>query len=179
MGVFGDSKVNANPLLTGSNIKIDPSLQATLGQIGKGPQNSLQDIFGKVRSQFAADAAGRGVKAPATGSYIDNRLGTTEDLATQHLQNSLESVLGNTAYETAKADRNYQQDYGLAKQVGELNKPSTLEEILSGLGGGAQVGGQFAGLYNASKRPNTSRSQNTDPALSLFDPGSSGYARYS
>lgn len=168
----------SGPPKTAADIRIDPSLQATLGQTGKSVKGSLQDVFGKVRSQYNADASGRGVKAAAPGSYFDTRMGTAQDFANAGVDNSLASVLGNTATKQAISDRDYGQNYDLAKYVGSLNRPSSLEEALSGLGAGARAGGQIYGLSSSGKSPKAVRDPNTDPSLSLFDPGSSGYARY-
>lgn len=142
--------------LTASGVAISPELTAVLGQQGKGPQNSINEVYNRIRSRFGADQQARGMPANPAGSVFGERATAAQGQSNAGLKSSLESVLGNTAYSDAKAQRDYNANTQLAQLVGSLNKPSPLEEALSALSGTAQAGGQFAGLYQAlNKKPQT------------------------
>lgn len=148
-------------MLMAGDVKINKDLSNALGGIGDQQQKSVSDIYAKKRSQLMADARpNAGVLAP--GSYASDRLNTGEGQSMANLRGSLESVLGNTAYADKKSEREYQQNYELAKRIGDLMSPSVYEQVLSGLGGGAQAGGQFYGLYNALNRPQVASAPRTN-----------------
>lgn len=165
--------------VTASGIALDPKLTAILGEQGKGPQNSLNEVYGRIRSRFGADQAARGQAPNPTGGYAGNRFDVGQNQSDLNLRGNLESVLGNTGYSQFKGNRDFQQNMQLAQLTGDINKPSTTEEILSGLGGGAQVAGQFGGLSNAlGSRKKQRPTSNLSDSLSYYDPSSEGYARY-
>jgi hypothetical protein len=151
MNNFGQPESNpalpyrTGPPKTAKDVGIDSSLTKALGTIGTGQQTAITGAYDRARGQAAADAR-------PTGSYYGNRLGTGEALSQGNLKSSLENVLGNTGYADFKGQRDYDENMGLATLTGELNKPTTLEEILAGLNGGAQAGGNLAGLYQALNR---------------------------
>lgn len=130
------------PLFAGG-VKADPILQSALGEVGKKPQNDLRTVFDRARTGFAADRNARGVRG---SDYFDQQINQAQDLSERGLQGNLESVLGNTTYGNFKTQRGYDENEALAREIAELNKPSTLEEVLMGLGGGAKMGGS---LYSA------------------------------
>jgi hypothetical protein len=154
------------PLADPSQIKPDQTLVDALGGIGDTQQNNLNNIFDKARSRYAADSSVRGV---APGSpYAESRFGQAQTMANSGLRGGLEGILGDTSYNDFLGQQGFDQQYGLAAEIGRLNKPSTLEEILGGLGGAAQTGGN---LYGALGQRGSPRSQPmaTRPPLDMYD----------
>lgn len=161
--------------LFAGDIKIDPALRANLGgnnSLGTKSSNSISDLYGRIRQGYTADAKTRGVRP---GSYGTDRLNAMQGASQSNLSDSLEGILGDTAYTNFKADRGYKENSLLAKRIGALNKPNTLEEILGALGVAGKAGGQIYGAY----QPSPGQSSGSLPTnLSLFNP-TNGYARYS
>lgn len=159
---------------TASQIAIPSSLTDVLGQIGSGQQSAISGAYAKKKQQMLADALPGRATVLAPGSYASERLGTGENLSMGNLRSGLEQVLGNTAYGDWKNERDFRQNYELAKLAGELMRPSTVEQVLSGLGGGAQTGGQFMGLYNSLKKPMTPYTPTSTPNYGYYTSGGSG-----
>lgn len=155
------------PAKQASGINLDPKLIDSLGQIGATQKGNISGIYGNMRNQFAADA--RPTKA-GPGSYIDQRLTTGEGLSDANLRGGLEAALGNEAYGDFKSQRDFEQNTALAKLTGDLNKPSSLEQALAGLSGGAQIGGQGYALYQNMKKNN--QTQNPSSGSSSYTPSS-------
>lgn len=135
------------------DIKVDPTLRASLGgnfSLGTAAQKGIGDTFAKRRVQLDADARARGVRPG--GSYAGDRLGSALGLSQQGLKTGLEGILGSTAYEDYGNERGYNENVALANQIGALNKPNTLEEVLGALGLAGRVGGAVYGAYNSVPR---------------------------
>lgn len=166
------------PLADPSQLKPDQTLVDALGGIGEKQQNNLNNIFSKARTTATQDNAARSVGHDTTASpYIENRLATGQTQASSGLRGSLEGILGNTAYEDFQGQQGFDADAALAAEIGRLNKPSTLEEILGGLSGAAGAGGQLYGALG--KRGGSSQKPAPGPNLDLYDPYATGYTRYS
>lgn len=131
-----------------SDVKIDPTLRANLGgnfSPGSRAQTDITDIYGLAKNRLASDAKARGVRPGS--SYADSRLGASLGLSQQGLSTGLEGVLGNTAYQNYGNERSYNENTKLAQQIGALNKPNALEEVLGALGLAGKVGGAVYGAY--------------------------------
>lgn len=173
LNIFGwQSSTPQAPTLSGpptqaSGINLNPTLADTFGQIGTKQQGNIGNVYGNMRTQLAGNKSGSGVTGIAPGSYADQRLTTGQSLADQNLSAGLGSVLGNEGYQSWKNKRDFNQNMALAKYTGALNKPSLLEQALSGLSGGAQI----AGMVSAGKTGNKKKSSSTS-----FDPYASSGA---
>lgn len=132
--------------LFAGGIKTDPGLSASLGAIGNKQGNTIGNVYSRIRNRAATEATAPTMRP---SPYLADRLGTAEDFSQKGLSGALEGVLGDTSYKDSLAERDYQQNIGLAKRIGDLNKPSLMQEILGGLSGGAKAGGGFASLYQA------------------------------
>jgi hypothetical protein len=138
------------PAATASNVGLDSNLTKVLGDIGSGQSTAISGAYGRAGTQMTADARPTSM---GPGSYAANRLAVGNTLSQGNLKSGLEGVLGNEGYADWKSNRDFGQSMQLAQLTGELNKPSTLEEILGALNGGAGTAGNFYGLYNSMKRP--------------------------
>lgn len=197
MGLFGDvakgvatggistvydvlNKKNGNPRepqaaapRSAKDIGVDPTLMALVGAPGEAAGNSIRAVYDRTKSRYK------------DSDYANERLGQANTQAMAGLQGSLEGVLGDTAYKNSTAQRGFQEDYDLANYIGELNEPSTLEEILGGLSGAAQAGGQIYGAMpkrQQKRQPQTEYpvtfGEYSDPdssIMSMYDPYGGSY----
>jgi len=154
-----------------NTINLDPNLSAALGAINKEQSGNIGNVYGGMRTQFSQDAVPHKAQP---GGYADRRLTATEALSNQNLMGSLGAVSGDQAYTDYKAQRDFENNMALAKLTGELNKPSTLEQVLGGLSGGAQMGGQGYALYQSmNKAPEKKKTNGVLPSYQQNN--SSGY----
>lgn len=148
-------------MIFAGDVKIDPTLRANLGgnnSLGSTAKTNINKTYADAQAQLDADARARGVKP---GSYATSRLGSALGLSQQGLQTGLEGALGDAAYTNFKADRGYNENMALAQQIGALNKPKTLEEVLGALGLAGKVGGAAYGAYTSTPRPGQSYGSNS------------------
>jgi hypothetical protein len=158
--------------LYASGVTIDPTLSGTLsgpGSPGYNAYNKIKQNYAGAQGQFGADASARGMNAGAAtgpGSYAGSRFGTQQGLDVGNLESALGGGLGDTAYNNALKQREFEQNAKLAQQAADLNKPDTLEEALMAThafgnllsaykgynygGGGATSGGQTTGSMPAA-----------------------------
>lgn len=139
--------------LFAGDIQADPNLIASFNRVAKGPQNDIQSLYSRIRGNFKSDSAARGTRP---GSYFNDRIGTAENLSNEGLKGSLEGVLGDTTYKNFAANRGYNENSVLAQQIGALNKPNTLQEVLGALGAAGRVGGGLYGAYKGAPRSSPS-----------------------
>lgn len=125
-----------------SGVQLNPELTKILGDIGTPQSKNISDSYAKLRGGISPNSD------YATSRF--NKLGT---LAQGNLKSNLEGALGSSSYGDWKSQRDFEQNYALAKLTGELNAPSTLEQVLGGLGGAMRTGGDIYGLYNSFKKP--------------------------
>lgn len=134
-----------DPLMA-SDVQLEAPLKAPLQGIQKTAQGNLADALGTISGNAAAsaDASGR-----IRGDYTGQALGRANTAASSGIDDTLAAILGETSLKHKQSDLGYQDNIALAKYIGELNKPTALEEILAGLGGAADTAGQGAALYQA------------------------------
>jgi hypothetical protein len=134
---------------------------------------SLKDIFGDVaQSQVDPYKQGRvvGRNKVIAGDAASGRLSSgvasndlnAYDLATNQGESAIRAgVLPAEAQGTLQGQQNdflsnqseldYQRSYSLAKMLGEMNKPTTLQEIMAGVGAGSSLLGNAGTAYRAFK----------------------------
>lgn len=135
--------------LYSSDVKIDPTLSGTLSGVGTPAYNTINSNYDAAKKKLMGDASARGMNgaaAVAPGSYAGTRLAATQGLDTGNLETALGQGIGSTAYNNTLQNREYNQNTQLANEIGALNKPDLLQQILSGVG---NVGGTAAGIYGA------------------------------
>lgn len=155
------------------DVKLIEGLKQPLGGYATAAKGSLQDALGRIssRSKQSQEASGR-----VTGEYTGQQLGQAGMMGERGIDDALGGVLGDASYTDALNQKKFEQDMMLAKRVGALNRPSTIMQVIQGLGGAVDTGFQAKGLYDAlNKQPRSSGnvqygiSQNpfsTDDALS-------------
>lgn len=165
--------------LYASGVSVPAGLSGALGGgggIGFNASNAIGSNYAKAKSQLSADATARGLNGNASvapGSYSGNQLATKQGLDTGNLESALGGGLGSTAYENTLQQRGFGQNEDLATQIAELNKMSTLQQVLAGLG---QVGGTATQIYgafgkNKSSPSTTATAQGPGTAYNPMQPG--------
>ena len=160
-------------LLTGGGINLADPLKDPLSKIGQKSQGTLQDILGRIQGQ---NAMGQAVSGRPMGQYTGMELGRAGTMAGRGVEDSLYGVLGQASLQDARNAKQHEMNLALARRVGGLNKPSTLQEVLGGLGSAAQLftaGKSIAGSFPKQSLPY----KDLPESLSLFQ--GSGMGRYS
>lgn len=132
--------------LTAGDVTLGDPLKKPLHGIQSGAQTSLADSLGASLGNATASqvASGR-----VRGDYTGKELGRASAAAGRGVDDALMKVLGETSLKYKQNELGYQDNLALASRIGALNKPSTLEEILAGLGGGADTALKAKGLWDA------------------------------
>ena len=126
--------------LLAGGVNLPPDLAQTLSTIGNKAYGQIGANYKQAGQQQANDASVRGLPPPDSTSYGTERLGTTQGLDVGNLDATLGSGLGNTAYNNTLQERDFNQQKYLTDLIGNAAAPTTLEEVLSGIGGGAKAG---------------------------------------
>ena len=144
------------------DVKLIESLKQPLSGYATAAKGSLQDALGRItaRSKEGQQATGR-----VQGNYGAEQIGQAGMMSERGIEDRLNSVLGNASYGDTLAQKKFEQDMALAKRIGKLNRPSTLTQVITGLGGAVDTGVQAKGLYDALNRP-SSRAGNVQFGLS-------------
>jgi hypothetical protein len=161
---------------TAGDIKLAKPLQSPLSGIAGKSRSRLQDILGQRTDQIRQDQL---VSGRPMGEYTGFALGQASDAAGRGVDNSLYGVLGDASLRDYRSNQDYQRQMQLAKEIGDLNRPSLIQEISGLLTGAGTSAGSFKNIYDQfSNRPKISTTRSTAPALNYYDPGTSGYGRY-
>lgn len=169
---------NTTPPTTADQVLLSDPLKAPLGQISQKGQGSLADALGKVSAQASTSqiASGR-----PRGQYIGQALGRANTMASRGIEDSVAGALGGASLKDYQNQKEFEQNMALANEIGALNSPSLIQQILGGANSAAQGAGEFKGLYDALGRKGSSGGssyRDTGPSLNYYDPYSSGYSRY-
>lgn len=149
-----------------SNVTIPKDLSGAMGSIGTDAYSNIGSNYADAKKKLMQDGQVRGQRGASVAgpnSYAGDRLSTAQGLDIGDLQSVLGGGLGSTAYKDVLSQRDYNQKIQLANEAAALNKPSTLEQIMRGIG---SIGGPIAKYYGA--RGNRSSSIN--------DPDYGGYS---
>lgn len=132
--------------LTGSKVPLLEELRGPLRQIGAGRRNSLKSSIGGISERQAASSRASG---RVLGEYAPAALSEAGTQAYGGIEDALLGALGGASLDEVQKRKEHEDNLALVQQIGDLNSPSTLEEVLMGLSGGAKAGGQAASLYQA------------------------------
>lgn len=140
-------------------VQLDPELMKILGEIRKPQSENISSSYSRLRGTL-----------PQGSTYATERFDKLGGLSQGGLKTNLESVLGNTSYGDWKNERDYQHNVALAERIGGLMAPSVLQQVLGGLSGAAQAGGDIYGAYsNFSKRPQKKAGPGISSSYDLYD----------
>lgn len=135
--------------MTAGAIKLRDPLKDPLSGISQQRQSSLQDTLGRITANSRASQAASG---RPMGEYAGYALGNANTLASRGIDDSLYGVIGNTSYKEDRADRDHLRKIELAKKLGKMNSPSTLQEIIGGIGSLGPLIPAGQSLYRSMQR---------------------------
>lgn len=116
----------------------DPqTLQDTLTQGAQSASANQNQQYIQQRKQLVSDQAAGGRLSSGVSNYPLTDLSTANQQAQSGIQDQLASSLAGITEEDWLNQQNFTRQQQLADLVGSLNKPSTLQEALGGIG---QVG---------------------------------------
>ena len=136
---------------SGINVPGPSDLTAAFQNVGNQGLGNINSIYANANAQGTADAIAR--QQSGQGSYNASRLGQVGALAPGNLEAGMGGVLGNTLYQNALGNEQYQQQGQLANQIGSLMRPSTLQQVFQGIGAIGRPAAQLAGMYGGSGGP--------------------------
>lgn len=110
------------------------TLEDVLKQSAGAQTAQTTDQYNQARKRTVAQEAHSGRLMSGVSDYPLGDLDTQEGSALSGIQSNLTNALGGIPEEDWLNSQNFQRSYDLASLVGKLNKPSTLDEVLSGIG---------------------------------------------
>ena len=163
--------------LLASGINLNDALKDPLSDIGRNSSGRLETALGRVKGRFNT---GSMVSGRPQSQYFDEQIGNAETMGQRGIEDALYGVLGGSSYQQQIAERDHARKMALAKKLGSINSPSTLQEVLGGIGLAGQTLPAFMGGANALYKRYNSGGNASIPQgnLSLFNNNQTGLARY-
>lgn len=109
------------------------TLEDVLGNQASQAVASSQDAYVQQKKRLAARQAANGQLMGGNKNYARTDLATGEAGNEADIYNNLASALSGVPMEDWTNTRQNQRNLSLAELIGSINKPSTLQEALSGL----------------------------------------------
>ena len=163
--------------LDSSSVKLIEDLKGPLRKTNQKSQDRLQEALGRVGGRQATSAgayAGR-----VRGEYAPQELQRAGQQESTDIEDQLTQLLATGSYDELIKQNEHEQNLALAREIGNLNKGSSTQELLAALGAAGQLGGTAYGMYR-NRQKDTSITPNANgslsPNLSLLQ--GYGYGRY-
>lgn len=112
-------------------------------QAGAASANQTDDYIQAKKRTVASEAAG-GRLMSGVSNYPLTDLSVQNQRAQSGIQDNLSNSLAGVPEEDWLNQNNFKRSYDLASLIGSLNKPSTLQEALQGIGTAGQLGATVA-----------------------------------
>lgn len=122
------------------------TLEDVLGQQAQSQSNNLTDQYTQAKRRAVSSEAANGRLMSGVSDYPLTDLQTNYEQGMSGIQDNLASSLAGIPSEDWMNSQNFGRSYQLAGQIGDLNKPSTLDQVFQGIGAGAGAVGMFAAL---------------------------------
>lgn len=132
--------------LDAGGVRLIDDLRMPLKRTNQKSQDLLRQALGRIGGRQNASGAPR-------GEYFGQELQRAGNTASLGIEDDLLGALAGGSYEEAMQQKEHEASLALAQEIGDLSAPSTLEQVLAGLGGGARAGGQFSQLYRRFRKP--------------------------
>lgn len=110
------------------------SLEDVLGKQAQSATVQTQDQYGQARKRLVGQQAASGRLMSGVSDYPLSDLDTEGTRALSGIQGNLSSALAGIPAEDWLNQKNFQRSYDLANLIGNLNKPSTLDQVFQGIG---------------------------------------------
>lgn len=104
----------------------------------------IRDQYAQQRKRLVAQQAASGRLMSGVADYPLTDLDTEEAGQLSGVQDRLAQAFGSIPSEDWQNNRQFNRQLDLAKYIGSLMKPSTLDEIFQGIGAATKVGGTIA-----------------------------------
>lgn len=106
-----------------------------------------------VAGQAASGRLSSGIAEHTLGEYDSDTASGEAAIRAGVLPSEAQGTLQTNQNEFAadEAEKEYQRNLSLAKLLGQMNKPSTLQEIFTGIGAGSSLLGNVGTAYRAFK----------------------------
>ena len=118
------------------------NLSDVLSQQAKSASANESDAYTQQRKRLVAQQAAGGRLTSGVANYPLTDLDTSEQRAQSGIQDQLANSLAGIPEEDWLNSQNFNRSKQLAELIGSLNKPTTLQEVMQGIG----VGGSLASL---------------------------------
>ncbi len=125
----------------------DPkNLNDVLNQQAQAATAQTNDQYNQARKRTVASEAASGRLMSGVSDYPLTDLDTSQGSALSGIQSQLAQSLGGISSEDWLNRQNYLRQYGLAEQIGNANKPSTLDQVFQGIGSVGPTVARFAAM---------------------------------
>ena len=121
------------------------NLEEVLGNQAKAKVASSEDAYTQARKKLVAKEAASGRLMSGVSAYPLADLAREGATAESDIYSSLASALGQIPAEDWENRKQYQRNLQLAELIGSMSKPSTLQEVMSGI----QTAGNLAATVAA------------------------------
>lgn len=149
--------------ITAKDVRLIDPLKKTVGGYAQAGQSSLADALGKINNQITASQIASG-RQP--GQYTGQALTRADILASRGINDTAAGVLGQTSLKDTQNEQAFQDNMALAREIGALNSPSLIQEILGAVNGTADAAGKAKALYDAIGSRNQNYSGSTTYGVS-------------
>lgn len=123
------------------------SLEDVLGRQADTASMNISNQFAKKRKKLVAQQAHSGRLGSGVANYSLGDLDAQEVGALGDVQGGLADSLAQVPIDDYALDQEYQRKRQLAEKIASLNRPSTLEQVLGGIGTAASVAGAAKGFF--------------------------------
>lgn len=110
------------------------NLEDVLNKQAQSASANQTDAYQQQRKRLVSQQAASGRLMSGVSDYPLADLDTGNLQAQSGIEDQLATSLGGIGAEDWMNRQKYLRSYGLANKIGNANKPSTLEEVLSGMG---------------------------------------------
>jgi hypothetical protein len=126
----------------------DPNnLQDVLTQQAQSANANLTDQYQQNKKRLVSQQAASGRLESGVSDYPLTDLQTNYTQGQSGIQDQLATALAGIPAEDWLNSQNFQQSLGLANQIANANKPSTLDEIFQGIGTAGGLGAAAFGAF--------------------------------
>lgn len=122
------------------------TLEGALGQQAQQQVAQTRDQYTQARKRLVSKEAANGRLMSGVSNYPLTDLANEGAGAESDIYSNLATTLGSIPSEDILNSNDYERNLQLAKLIGNMNKPSTLQLALGGLGAAGNLGGMAAGF---------------------------------
>lgn len=122
------------------------TLEEALSNQAASQTAQTKDTYAQNRRRLVAGQAASGRLMSGVADYPLTDLDTAEAGDLSGIQTNLQDALAQVPAESILNQNQFKRQLDLAKYVGSLMQPSTLDEVFQGIGAATRIGGTAAGF---------------------------------